>query len=287
MVVPDRAQRRIAIFGITGRVGSAVGNFVLSDGWQISGLTRVEANARDWLPRGGNIMRVDLDNESLIGPALKGHHGVFLMTDPRHNGADKTLQHGMRVVRACVKHKVHHIVFLSIANADANNGVKHFAAKAAIEDAIKQSGRGYTILRSAMFMENLTDTKYGAPMNWSLIPKVTGAGQHIPWVAIGDVGKMVARIFDKPATYAGHTLNLAGDRLTMDQARSIFEQTTGRKPTAVPAPGFLYKRMMGADALATWEWMKVRQMDGDPVSSTQHLPGIMNFADFLRSKKIE
>jgi hypothetical protein len=125
-----------------------------------------------------------------------------------------------------IKNGVKHFVFSPVdrggpAISDNNpTEVEHYASKHRIELHLKRNtagpGMGWTILRLVAFMDNFT-------------PDVRGKGFLSMWEGLGDkglqlisthnIGVLATRAFSDPAKYHGRAISLAGDDLTLDQAK--------------------------------------------------------------------
>jgi predicted dinucleotide-binding enzyme len=71
-----------AIVGITGRVGSAVGENLLAQGEQIRAIVRDSQGAARWRDRGAEVAVADVHDSNALASAFEGIDGVFLMIPP-------------------------------------------------------------------------------------------------------------------------------------------------------------------------------------------------------------
>src|ERR1700733_12001570 len=71
-----------AIVGITGRVGSAVGENLLAQGEQIRAIVRDSQGAARWRDCGAEVAVADVHDSNALASAFEGTDGVFLMVPP-------------------------------------------------------------------------------------------------------------------------------------------------------------------------------------------------------------
>lgn len=137
------------ILGGTGTVGSQVVARLLERGESVRVLTRTEEKARK-LPKGAVGIVGDLQDPSCYSRVFRDVRDVFLL-----NAVSSTeLQEGLAAVNECLRNGVKRVVYLSVHDAEKGPAIPHFAAKLAIENALKQSGLSYTILRANNFFQN-------------------------------------------------------------------------------------------------------------------------------------
>jgi uncharacterized protein YbjT (DUF2867 family) len=136
----------ILMTGATGTVGSEVIAALLpAQAGHIRVLTR---NPGAVFPDGAQKVVADL-GDSDLAPVLDGVHAVFLLTDGLHIAA-----HDHRLVAAARRAGVERIVKLSVRNVghDATDPIT--TLHRAGEEAVRDSGIGWTFLRPTAFMSN-------------------------------------------------------------------------------------------------------------------------------------
>lgn len=84
----------------------------------------------------------------------------------------------------------------------------------------------WTILRPVAFMDNFTPGFGTKIMTTGM--RVTLQGKPIQLVAARDIGWFAAQAFLQPKAYAGRSVTLAGDEVTLADLRAVFKQKTGR-----------------------------------------------------------
>jgi len=133
-------------------------------------------------------------------------------------------------------------------------------------------------------MEDLVETKYAPPMWWGTVRRTVGDDKQLYWIAVDDLGKIVARVFADPARYAGQAMTLAGDFKSIGEAREIFRRVRGRTPLAIPAPLWLIRRVVNADLVPMWQWLGRNPIVADLAPARQILPEITGMEAWLRQR---
>ncbi|WP_416963142.1 NAD(P)H-binding protein [Streptomyces sp. Agncl-13] len=136
----------ILITGATGTVGSEVITALLPT--QAGHMRVLTRNPGAVFPDGAQKVVADL-GDSDLAPVLDGVHAVFLLTDGLHIAA-----HDHRLIAAAQRAGVERIVKLSVRNVghDATDPIT--TLHRAGEEAIRDSGIGWTFLRPTAFMSN-------------------------------------------------------------------------------------------------------------------------------------
>ncbi|HEX8674361.1 MAG TPA: NmrA family NAD(P)-binding protein [Longimicrobium sp.] len=137
------------ILGGTGTVGGAVARELLARGEDVRVLTRSAEKAGS-LPEGATAVVGDLRDPGCYHTVFSRFDTLFLLNAV----ADTELQEGLAAVNEARRAGAARIVYLSVHDAEKGPHIPHFAAKLAIEEAIRRSGIGYTILRPNNFYQN-------------------------------------------------------------------------------------------------------------------------------------
>ncbi|MGD8191673.1 SDR family oxidoreductase [Brevibacillus ginsengisoli] len=139
----------VLVLGGTGTVGSQVVANLVKRGASVRVLTR-NANAANCLPNSVGICPGDLESPDTLGEAFHQADAVFLL-----NALSQTeTEQGLTAVEAVKKAGVKKIVYLSVPMPEDSKHIPHFKSKIPIEEAIRQSGAKYTILRPNNFYQN-------------------------------------------------------------------------------------------------------------------------------------
>ena len=279
--------RLVAVTGITGSQGGAAARHLLAGGWRLRGLTRnLKGPAATRLAAAGvELVEGDMSDPAALDRLVQGAHGLYAVTDFFRNGLAREVEQGRLLAAAAARAGVRHLVFPSVALSDQRTGIPYFEAKVAIEQHVQASGVPATILRLAIFMEDLVETKYAPPMWWGTVRRTVGADKRLYWIAVDDVGAIVARVFANPEAYAGQALTLAGDWKSIAEARAIFKRVTGKTPLAIPAPLWLIRRVVNADLVPMWEWLGKHPVVSDLEPARRIFPEVMDMERWLRARQ--
>jgi uncharacterized protein YbjT (DUF2867 family) len=141
----------ILVIGATGTVGRLVVRRLTARGEQVRALVRDPDTARQRLGDRVQYIVGDLDRPATLAPALAGANRVFLLT----RQSDSQPGQERAVVDAAVRAGVRRLVKLSVFRADDRSPLQIARQHALAERAVRESGLGYTIVRSVFFMQNL------------------------------------------------------------------------------------------------------------------------------------
>ena len=209
----------ILITGATGHVGSELITALLPA--QAGHLRVLTRNPDAVFPDGTQTVVADL-GDSDLAPALDGVHAVFLLTDGLSIAA-----HGERLVAAARRAGVQRIVKLSVLSVGHGATDLITSGHRAGEEAIRDSGLGWTFLRPTALMSNA--------LNWA--PMIT-ADQvvHTPFA----VGR--AAVVD-PADIAA----VAAASLTHDGHDHRVYELTGPEPLSPADQVAILSQVLGRD----------------------------------------
>jgi len=165
--------------------------------------------------------------------------GVFSVQVPMGGGqnAQSEERQGKALVDASLKHGVKHFVYSSVdrggsrSDKDPTN-IPHFISKHNIEQHLfskvdSNSSMNYTVLRPVAFFENLMPNFFGKVFTTSWQTTLR-RDQKLQLIATSDIGFFAAEAFMKPKEYLNERISIAGDELTYDEFKTIFEEKTGQ-----------------------------------------------------------
>lgn len=209
------------IIGGTGTVGKDVVSGLLQQSKSVRVLTRSQEHAKK-LPKGATAVIGDLEDPSTYDTIFDNVDKLFLL-----NPVSMTeLHQGLAALNEAQRVGIDHVVYLSVQDAETIPDAPHFAAKLAIESALKQSDLTYTILRPNNFYQN--DHWFREPIQ----------SQGIYPQPIGTVGlsrvdtRDVAMAAVNALTQSGHedkTYTLAGpDVLTGEDCARVYADVLDR-----------------------------------------------------------
>lgn len=224
-------KRVILVFGATGQQGGSVAAALLKAGWSVRALVRDPAAGKAAALRdaGAETVAGDLSDVASLRVAMDGVYGVFSVQPSSPGGTvtdDDEIRFGISIADLARECGVAHLVYSSVASAEAGVGLGHFESKLRIEAHIATLPLNATIIRPSTFMEMLVMPGFGLDrghFNFFMRPD-----QPMGILAVCDIGLCVAAIFAGPARYAGATLDLAGDVVTGRDLATLFGAAAGR-----------------------------------------------------------
>ncbi|KAK3293193.1 uncharacterized protein B0H64DRAFT_207578 [Chaetomium fimeti] len=244
------APQNILVVGATGQQGGAVVKSLLdlpesSSRFHILALTRNAQSERAKHLASihkGAVSLIEGDNanpDPIFASQPKGSiDSVFVVTTVGQKITEE--QQAIPLIDAAVAHGVKHIVFSSVDRGGDEKSwtnptnVKHFLEKHNIEihlrdKAVKEPGKfTWTILRPVGFMDNLNPgflcSMFTAMWDAALKPDT-----KLQLVSVHDIGVFGAKALGDPAEWSGRAVSLAGDELTLAEAKEIFHRVMGKK----------------------------------------------------------
>ncbi|KAH6623058.1 hypothetical protein F5144DRAFT_605588 [Chaetomium tenue] len=243
------APQNILVVGATGQQGGAVVKSLLdlpesSSRFHILALTRNAQSERAKhlvSEHNGTVSLIEGDDAN-PGPIFASQpegsiDSIFIVTVPGQKTPEE--QQAIPLIDAAVAHGVKHIVFSSVDRGGDEKSwtnptdIKHFLAKHNIElylrdKADKEAGGKFTwtILRPVCFMDNMNPGMlcYMFTAMWDAALK---PDTKLQLVGVRDIGVFGAKALSDPAKWSGRAVSLAGDELTLAEAREIFHRVVG------------------------------------------------------------
>jgi uncharacterized protein YbjT (DUF2867 family) len=279
------SQAPILVFGATGQQGGSVAAALLKAGWPVRALVRdpraVKAVALK--DAGAELFEGGFDDMASLRRAMTGVHGVFSVQPSSPGGvisdADE-IRYGVTVADLAAESGVQHLVYSSSAAVtDRPSGVGHFDSKAEIEAHIRTLPVTYTIVRPASFMEMLMMPGFG--LDKGRFTFFMRPDQTMQFIAVADIGKIVAPVFADPGAFVGRTFDIASDGVTGQELEALLSAAAGRP--------ILYSRFPEEMLAATPFLAKLMGvMDAGPLAGAADLdnllrinPELQTFRDWL------
>lgn len=225
--------KTVLVLGATGQQGGSVAAALNDGGWHVRALVRDPGGSkgRALSAAGIDMVRGDLADTASLRAAVAGAYGVFSV-QPSSGQAGRgvsdadEVRFGKAVADAAEEAGVEHFVYSSASAAGAKTGVGHFDSKAEVEDHVRGLAMDSTIIRPSTFMEILPEPDFGlarGTLTFFMRPD-----QAMQFVAVEDIGKIVAAVFADRAAYRGRAFEIAGDSATGDDLAAKFGRATGR-----------------------------------------------------------
>ncbi|KAK1760269.1 NmrA-like family domain-containing protein 1 [Echria macrotheca] len=304
------ATHNILVVGATGKQGGAVIKALLalpptnSPPLHILALTRnpsspsaqslAAAHKEDGILE---IVQGDTANPEPIftsRPADSPIHAVFLVTVPPPSGKVSEQNQAKPFIDAAVAHGVRHLVFSSVDRGGDERSwtnstdIGHFAAKHEIElylrDKASTSGDSFTwtILRPVAFMDNFSPGFFGSMMS-AMMYAALSRDKRLQLVSVHDIGVAAAAALTDPTKWAGRAVGLAGDAVTLDEAREKFRKVSGGKAELPQTWTVLARLLMWAvkDVGTMFEWFEKEGYGVDIEALKREIP-MQDFETWLR-----
>ncbi|MFM0738688.1 NmrA/HSCARG family protein [Paraburkholderia xenovorans] len=231
----SKADKTILVFGATGQQGGSVAKALRSAGWRVRAFVRNpdNANAKALAATGIELARGDLADSQSINDAMAGIHGVFSVQPSSGQGAaygvtdEDEVRYGTAVADIALKNGVRHFVYSSTGAAGPDKtGMGHFDSKSEIEAHVRGLDMVHTIVRPSAFMEILMLPGMG--LDKGEFTFFMHADQQMQFIAVEDIGKIVAGIFSEPERYSSRTIEIASDAVTGKDLATKFSAVAAR-----------------------------------------------------------
>jgi uncharacterized protein YbjT (DUF2867 family) len=259
MTNSTEARKKILVTGATGGQGGSVARELLSRGrFDVRALTRKPDSpaAQELRALGAELVKGDLDDRESLRAALEGVYGVFGVTNFWEH-FDREAEQGRNLVNAVAGSDVEHFVLSTLPPIEKATEGKlrspHFDIKAEYEEYARTLGIPATFIHVPFYFDNFLAF---------FPPRPTGDGSFqfgfpqgdtpLAAMAVGDVGLIVASVFEHPELYLGKTLKLAGDEIPPARYAELMSASTGLdiRYAHVPRETFAALGFPGAEDLA-------------------------------------
>ncbi len=276
---------KILVTGATGTIGRQVTLALASAGADVRAAVRDVAKAQDLAEAGAQLVQLQWDDPASIHAAFAGVERLFLLT-PFVEDPSPMVDAAIAAAREA---GVKHLVRLSAGGADPSSDFALAREHGRNEEAVKQSGIAWTILRPNFFMDNLVN--FGAAQTIKAEGRIYGAAGDgkASWVSSTDVGEAAAAVLRDPAAHAGQTYPLTGeDSVSNSQLAALLGDRLGREIAYVDltleqqrdalakqgTPAWMVDAFVGLENIKRSGWAAevspaVRQLVGRPPESLQ------------------
>ncbi|KAL2174118.1 uncharacterized protein P884DRAFT_263983 [Thermothelomyces heterothallicus CBS 202.75] len=296
--------QKILIVGATGQQGGAALKALLelpdsASRFHVLALTRdVESERAKRLASAHNgavsLVEGDIANPKPIFASQPAGSidSVFIVTTL--DGRISEEQQAIPLIDEAVAHGVKHIVFTSVDRGgdakswDNPTKVKHFLAKHKVEiylrdKAAKEGGNKFTwtILRPVAFMDNL-NPGFLCSLFTSMWDTALSPDTKLQLVSTRDIGVFAAKALSNPSRWAGKAVGLAGDELTLAEAREVFQTVVGKplpQTWSLLGRGVLWGMKEMGDMFAFFE----KEGYGADIEALKKEAPVQNFESWLRN----
>jgi uncharacterized protein YbjT (DUF2867 family) len=234
----------ILVTGATGKSGREIVKQLSQAGAHVRALVRDTQRAA-WLEElpGVEIVQGDLGKPETLAAAFAGVERALLLPAP----APSSVAEQSNFIEAAARTGTPHVVKFSAVGADAS-AAEGFARWHGLgEEQLKASGLAYTILRPALFMQELLNT-------WG--------GQRTIYLPMGDTPQAPVDTRDIAAVavrtlvadgHAGQTYEITGpDALTYTEIAARISAATGEQVNYVPISFEQFEQALTSRGLPAW-----------------------------------
>jgi NADH dehydrogenase len=269
----------ILVVGATGILGSEICRRLAAAGKPIRALVRQSADAGKigaLKSMGAELVHGDLRDRASLDAACKGVDAVIssaTTTLSRQPGdsIEATDQAGqVNLVEAAKAAGVKHFIFVSYSgNIDAGDDPCPLTvAKRTVEQRVRESGMGYTILRPSVFMEIWLSPVLGFDYPNGKVTVYGSGDGKISYISLGDVAEFAVQSLDHPAA-RNAVIELGGpEPLSQKEAVALFEKAAGKKfeVVNVPMEALQAQKAAASDSLSkSFATLILAQVHGDVV----------------------
>lgn len=253
----------VLVCGATGQIGTLLRAALDDAGVPWIGLSRRPPQAGE----GARWRAGDFERPSSLGPALDGVGAVFLASSdhPRQDHLE------IAMIDACRSRGIKHVVKLSAQSAGHDPPVSFGAMHARAEQALRESGMAWTLLRPVFFMQSLL--LFASSIRGGKIIAPTGRGA-VAFVDGRDVAAVAAAVLARPADHEGRVHTLTGPRaLDFSALAELLSRATGRRVRHISPPRFLARAVLPfASGMPRWQSNLVVDLMSAIAAGAQSVP---------------
>lgn len=237
----------ILITGASGTVGRAVLDQVRKAGKPFKAMYRNADDAKK-APPGISTMLADFAETSSLEQALQGIDTAFVVCSP----IPQLVELEGNMIDASKEAGVSHIVLNSALGAgDYPKSFPSWHRK--VEDKLKASGLGYTILRPNGFMQNII-TYYASSIRAQGAFYASTGNAKTSVIDVRDVGLAAAKTLIAPPEHAGKTYELNGpEAVNNDEIAARISRITGQTARYVDIPEEAQRKSMLDMGMLEWQ----------------------------------
>jgi NAD(P)H dehydrogenase (quinone) len=252
-----------AITGITGKVGGALAQTLLSANQPVRAVVRNAGRAQAWAERGCEVAAANLDDAASLAAAFEGAAAVFILAPSEFDPLPGFPE--ARAVIDAVKTALESahpskVVCLSTIGAQATQS-NLLTQRTLMEQALGELPMPVTFLRPGWFMENAAWDVGPARDEGVVHSFLQPLGRAVPMVATADVGRVAAQLLQE--TWSGkRVVELEGpQRVSPNDLAAAFAEILGRPVRAEAVPretwGALFRAQGTKDPMP-----RIRMLDG-------------------------
>jgi NADH dehydrogenase len=239
----------ILIVGGSGFLGRQVAKLLLSQGKQVRVLVRTPAKVEDLKQAGAEVIQGDLIDQPSLTRACQGVDRVLAAANSflgkGKNKAEAVDEAGHRALINVAKASgVTHFVYMSMLGVSPDHPFDYARMKYSNEQYLKASGLGYTILRSAWYMEQNVYLYNGKSILESGKTSLLGNGtKPRNFIAVRDVAQFAVLALLDPKL-KNRIIDIGGPQnATNNQVAELYGKIAGITPKMSHMPPLMAKAM--------------------------------------------
>lgn len=165
----------IAITGASGQLGRLVADQLLTtvDPAELVLLTRDPAKLADYAERGADVRAADFSKPDELVEAFAGVERALLIST---DAVGARVEGHLAAIDAAVKAGVRHMAYTSVSGPTADNPAGVVADHAATEEALRESGLAWTMLRNNLYADMQVDSVAQAAATGQLVTNFGDGG---------------------------------------------------------------------------------------------------------------
>lgn len=220
----------ILITGASGTVGRSVLEEVVKTGKPVKAMYRSAEDARS-APPGVATVIADFADKASLANALEGVDAIYLVCSP----IPQLVELENNVIDACKQAGVAYLLLNS--SLGAGDYPKSFPSwHRKVEDKLKASGLGYTILRPNTFMQNMV-TYYSESIRTQGAFYSSMGDAKISFIDVRDIAAAAANILTAPAAHARQIYELDGpEAFSFGDVAAMISKIVGKPVQFVNIP---------------------------------------------------
>lgn len=238
------------VMGITGNVGGAVAENLLTAGKTVRGVVRTPAKAKAWADRGVELVQSAYDDAEGLAKAFAGAEGVFAMIPPDFAPAPglPDQKRTIAAIREALEQaRPGKAAFLSSIGSEQPSGLGLITSTHLMEQATRTLPIPVAYLRAGSFMENwlgaLDHIRATGEMPFFYAP----LDRKFPLIATRDIGLAAAKVLQDSWT-SERVLEVDGPEGGTDllEVAAAFGRALGRDVKAVQLPEKTWQSVLEA-----------------------------------------
>lgn len=237
----------ILVTGASGTVGREVLFGLMKTGKPVTAMYRSAEDARN-APAGVSTVTGDFADRGSLEKVLEGVNTVFLVCSP----IPQLVELESAVIEACQQAGVRHIVLNSALGA-ADYPKSFPAWHRRVEEKLKGSGLGKTIIRPNTFMQNIVAFNAGSIRAQGAFYSAMNDAK-LSFIDVRDIGAATARILADPVAHAGKVYELNGpEALSYSEVAAMISKIAGREVKFVNIPEETQRNAMLDAGMPGWQ----------------------------------